>query len=80
MKSQFEVITGVACSECGLDYWTVKRAFKVCECGQILWTRKFKNASGTRYNYHQGQEAPPDAVVIGDRQDTPYRGKVYQVA
>ena len=76
--TEYRVSIGQPCTRCKRDDWLVKRAFKICQCGQKCWTRQVveRTAGGPamHYKYHQGDAPPPDAVVLGPTRDTPYRG------
>lgn len=78
MKNEvYQVKIGQKCKKCGKDLWTVKRAYKVCSCGQKCWLRKIqvKGSMYAEYLYFQGDTPPPDAIVTSPEEDRPYQGK-----
>lgn len=60
MMERYTVRTGVKCQICSNPDWIVYRSHLRCKCGQRLWIRRYRDDTGLRFRFEQGQKLPAE--------------------
>jgi hypothetical protein len=57
---RYTVRTGVKCRVCSKDFWSAYNGYLRCVCGQRLWIRRYRDDTGLRFRFGQGQKLPAE--------------------
>jgi hypothetical protein len=57
---RYTVQTGEKCKVCSKDCWIAYSSHMRYECGQRLWIRRYRDDTGVRFRFEQGQKLPAE--------------------